>query len=54
MLEVSPARVQCPVDILTKREKMTTSYLTQGWRNPDVSRQLSITEQTVKSLLRNI
>jgi len=54
MLEASPARVQRPVDTLTKREKMIISYLAQGWRNREIGRQLSITEQTVKNHLRAI
>jgi DNA-binding NarL/FixJ family response regulator len=43
-----------PVDTLTRREKTIISYLTQGWRNRDIARRLTITEQTVKNHLRSI
>ncbi len=43
-----------PVDTLTKREKTVISYLTQGWRNREIARQLAISEQTVKNHLRTI
>ncbi len=43
-----------PADTLTRREKTIISYLTQGWRNREIARQLSITEQTVKNHLRSI
>ncbi len=43
-----------PADTLTQREKTIISYLTQGWRNREIARQLSITEQTVKNHLRSI
>jgi two-component system nitrate/nitrite response regulator NarL len=43
-----------PVDTLTRREKMIISYLMQGWRNREIARALSITEQTVKNHLRTV
>lgn len=43
-----------PADTLTRREKTIVSYLTQGWRNREIARRLSITEQTVKNHLRSI
>lgn len=43
-----------PVDTLTRREKTIISCLTQGWRNKDVARHLTISEQTVKNHLRSI
>jgi two-component system, NarL family, nitrate/nitrite response regulator NarL len=43
-----------PADTLTGRERMIISYLIQGWRNREIGRQLSITEQTVKNHLRSI
>jgi DNA-binding NarL/FixJ family response regulator len=53
-LEVSPRRSVRPVDTLTRREKSVISYLMQGWRNREIAKQLSITEQTVKNHLRII
>ncbi len=50
----SPPRNLRPVDTLTKREKTVISYLTQGWRNREIARQLTISEQTVKNHLRTI
>ncbi len=49
-----PARRLRPVDTLTKREKTVISYLTQGWRNREIAKQLTISEQTVKNHLRTI
>ncbi len=49
-----PARNLRPVDTLTKREKTVISYLTQGWRNREIARHLTISEQTVKNHLRTI
>jgi DNA-binding NarL/FixJ family response regulator len=46
-----PAR---PRDTLTNREKTIISYLMQGWRNREIARHLSITEQTVKNHLRTV
>jgi DNA-binding NarL/FixJ family response regulator len=46
-----PAR---PADTLTRREKSIISCLMQGWRNREIARQLTITEQTVKNHLRTI
>ncbi len=43
-----------PVETLTPREKTVISYLMQGWRNREIARHLSITEQTVKNHLRAI
>lgn len=43
-----------PVDTLTWRERTIISCLTQGWRNRDIARHLTITEQTVKNHLRSI
>jgi two-component system nitrate/nitrite response regulator NarL len=43
-----------PVDTLTPREKTIISCLTQGWRNRDIAKHLTITEQTVKNHLRSI
>ncbi len=43
-----------PVDTLTRRERTIISCLTQGWRNRDIARHLTITEQTVKNHLRSI
>ena len=43
-----------PRDTLTNREKTIISYLMQGWRNREIARHLSITEQTVKNHLRTV
>ena len=43
-----------PRDTLTSREKTIISYLMQGWRNREIARHLSITEQTVKNHLRTV
>lgn len=43
-----------PVDTLTRREKSIISCLLQGWRNREIARHLSITEQTVKNHLRTV
>lgn len=43
-----------PVDTLTPRERTIIGYLLQGWRNREIARHLSITEQTVKNHLRTI
>ncbi len=48
-----PKRLR-PVDTLTNREKTVISYLTQGWRNREIAKQLAISEQTVKNHLRTI
>ncbi len=49
LLESGPERPPRPADTLTRREKMIISYLMQGWRNRDIAKHLSITEQTVKN-----
>ncbi len=54
MLEARPENPPRPVDTLTRREKTVISYLMQGWRNREISQQLSISEQTVKNHLRTI
>jgi DNA-binding NarL/FixJ family response regulator len=54
MLETRPETGTRPVDTLTRREKTVISYLMQGWRNREISAQLSISEQTVKNHLRTI
>ncbi len=43
-----------PVDTLTRREKSIVGCLLQGWRNREIARYLSITEQTVKNHLRAV
>ncbi len=43
-----------PVDTLTSREKSILSCLLQGWRNREIAKHLTITEQTVKNHLRTI
>ncbi|HUZ46661.1 MAG TPA: response regulator transcription factor [Terriglobia bacterium] len=43
-----------PVDTLTWRERTVISCLTQGWRNREIARHLTITEQTVKNHLRSV
>jgi DNA-binding NarL/FixJ family response regulator len=43
-----------PADTLTGREKTIISYLTHGWRNREIAKALTITEQTVKNHLRSI
>ena len=43
-----------PADTLTSREKTIISYLVLGWRNREIGRHLSISEQTVKNHLRAI
>lgn len=43
-----------PADTLTRREKSIISCLLQGWRNREIARHLTITEQTVKNHLRTI
>lgn len=43
-----------PADTLTPREKTIISCLMLGWRNREVARQLSISEQTVKNHLRTV
>lgn len=54
-MEATAARtILRPVDTLTRREKTIISYLMQGWRNREIARHLSITEQTVKNHLRSI
>ena len=54
-MEATEARTLLrPVDTLTRREKTIISYLMQGWRNREIARHLSITEQTVKNHLRSI
>jgi DNA-binding NarL/FixJ family response regulator len=50
----SPKRSLRPADTLTRREKAVISYLMQGWRNREIAKHLSITEQTVKNHLRSI
>ena len=52
--EDRPSRRLRPVDTLTQREKTVISYLTQGWRNREIAKQLAISEQTVKNHLRAI
>jgi DNA-binding NarL/FixJ family response regulator len=54
LLEDSAATGARPADTLTKREKAIVSALVQGWRNRDIGRHLSISEQTVKNHLRSI
>jgi two-component system, NarL family, nitrate/nitrite response regulator NarL len=54
ILRSTQERPRRPADTLTGRERMTISYLVQGWRNREIGRQLSITEQTVKNHLRSI
>ena len=51
---VSPPVPLRPADTLTRREKSVISCLMQGWRNREIARQLTITEQTVKNHLRTI
>lgn len=54
-MEATAARTLLrPVDTLTRREKTIISYLMQGWRNREIARHLTITEQTVKNHLRSI
>ena len=43
-----------PVDTLTRREKNVIACLVQGFPNREISRRLSIAEQTVKNHLRSI
>jgi DNA-binding NarL/FixJ family response regulator len=43
-----------PADTLTRREKSIIGCLMQGWRNREIARRLTITEQTVKNHLRTI
>jgi DNA-binding NarL/FixJ family response regulator len=43
-----------PVDTLTRRERTIISCLSQGWRNREIARHLTITEQTVKNHLRSV
>jgi two-component system, NarL family, nitrate/nitrite response regulator NarL len=54
ILRSTQERPRRPADTLTTRERMIISYLIQGWRNREIGRQLSITEQTVKNHLRSI
>jgi len=54
ILRSTQERPRRPADTLTARERMIISYLIQGWRNREIGRQLSITEQTVKNHLRSI
>jgi two-component system nitrate/nitrite response regulator NarL len=54
ILRSTQERPRRPADTLTGRERMIISYLIQGWRNREIGRQLSITEQTVKNHLRSI
>ncbi len=54
LLDVKKAFEPRPVDTLTRREKSIISCLMQGWRNREIARHLSITEQTVKNHLRAI
>jgi DNA-binding NarL/FixJ family response regulator len=53
-LEGTPLRSLRPADTLTRREKTVISYLMQGWRNREIGKHLSISEQTVKNHLRAI
>jgi len=50
----APPEPRRPADTLTRREKSVISCLMQGWRNREIARQLTITEQTVKNHLRTI
>ena len=54
LLEARPANPPRPVDTLTHREKTIISYLMQGWRNREISKHLTISEQTVKNHLRTV
>jgi DNA-binding NarL/FixJ family response regulator len=54
ILQTTQERPRRPADTLTGRERMIISYLIQGWRNREIGRHLSITEQTVKNHLRSI
>ncbi len=54
LLEAKSERPLRPAETLTHREKTVISYLLQGWRNREIARHLSITEQTVKNHLRTI
>jgi len=54
ILRSTQERPRRPADTLTGRERTIISYLIQGWRNREIGRQLSITEQTVKNHLRSI
>ena len=53
-LESTPPRSLRPADTLTRREKTVISYLMQGWRNREIGKHLSISEQTVKNHLRAV
>ncbi|MGO8733396.1 MAG: LuxR C-terminal-related transcriptional regulator [Terriglobia bacterium] len=53
-VETNASQPLRPVDTLTQREKTIISYLMLGWRNREVARHLSITEQTVKNHLRSV
>jgi DNA-binding NarL/FixJ family response regulator len=52
--EASSAQPPRPVDTLTRREKTIISYLMQGWHNKEISKHLSVREQTVKNYLHAI
>ncbi len=54
VLEAAGERGLRPADTLTRREKSIIGCLMQGWRNREIARYLSITEQTVKNHLRSI
>jgi len=53
-LEFPQKALQRPVDTLTRREKNVIACLMQGFPNREISRALSIAEQTVKNHLRSI
>lgn len=54
LVEESQSQQARPVETLTRREKAVISCLILGWRNREIGRQLSISEQTVKNHLRSI
>lgn len=54
LMEGTQERPMRPRDTLTNREKTVISYVMQGWRNKEIGRHLSITEQTVKNHLRTV
>lgn len=54
MVEYPPQPLLRPADTLTRREKNVIACLMQGFPNREISRCLSIAEQTVKNHLRSI
>jgi DNA-binding CsgD family transcriptional regulator len=42
------------VGALTNREKTVINYVLQGWYSREISRQLSVSENTVRKYLRSI